>query len=126
MDASEMMKLRTGDSATGAARIMRALERSNANNLMIKLPSDSEAAIENIQKFTNAANVNLLDAIVDGKSRAARGHVPISGAGRNYFSLAGHTDARLGSGGQIGRASCRERGCQYVSISVVAGSLQIK
>src|SRR3546814_2121833 len=99
MDASEMMKLRTGDSATGAARIMRALERSNANNLMIKLPSDSEAAIENIQKFTNAANVNLLDAIVDGKSRAARGHVPISGAGRNYFSLAGNTDARLGRGG---------------------------
>src|SRR3546814_9107460 len=58
MDASEMTKLRTGDSATGAARIMRALERSNASNLMIKLPSDSEAAIENIQKFTNAANVN--------------------------------------------------------------------
>src|SRR3546814_12022298 len=25
---------------------------------------------------------------------------------------------------QIGRASCRERGCQYVSISVVAGSLK--
>src|SRR3546814_3545781 len=51
MDASEMTKLRTGDSATGAARIMRALERSNASNLMIKLPSDSEAAIENIQKL---------------------------------------------------------------------------
>src|SRR3546814_17426175 len=27
---------------------------------------------------------------------------------------------------QIGRASCRERVCQYVSISVVAGSLQKK
>src|SRR3546814_14868052 len=26
--------------------------------------------------------------------------------------------------GQIGRASCRERVCQYVSISVVAGSLK--
>src|SRR3546814_10924487 len=26
--------------------------------------------------------------------------------------------------GQIGRASCRERGCQYVSISVVAVSLK--
>src|SRR3546814_12030886 len=27
---------------------------------------------------------------------------------------------------QIGRASCRERGCQYVAISVVAGSLKKK
>src|SRR3546814_20279114 len=30
----------------------------------------------------------------------------------------------LGAGVQIGRASCRERVCQYVSISVVAGSLK--
>src|SRR3546814_20569143 len=29
-------------------------------------------------------------------------------------------------GGQIGRESCRERGCQYVSISVVAGSIKKK
>src|SRR3546814_12166876 len=84
MDASEMTKLRTGDSATGAARIMRALERSNASNLLIKLPSDSEAAIENLQKFTNAAYVNLLDAIVDGQSRAAPGPGLISGVGRHY------------------------------------------
>src|SRR3546814_17947623 len=28
-----------------------------------------------------------------------------------------------GMGGQIGRAARRERGCQYVSITVVAGSL---
>src|SRR3546814_18460108 len=28
-----------------------------------------------------------------------------------------------GYGDEIGRASCRERGCQYVKISVVAGSL---
>src|SRR3546814_14004924 len=27
---------------------------------------------------------------------------------------------------EIGRAACRERGCQYVSISVVAGSLKKK
>src|SRR3546814_11015371 len=32
----------------------------------------------------------------------------------------------LGQTGQIGRASCRERVCQYVSISVVAGSLKKK
>src|SRR3546814_11933755 len=30
------------------------------------------------------------------------------------------------AGGQIGRASCRERACQYVSISVGAVSLQKK
>src|SRR3546814_20034670 len=29
-------------------------------------------------------------------------------------------------GGEIGRASCRERVCQYVEISVVAGSLKKK
>src|SRR3546814_15867796 len=31
-----------------------------------------------------------------------------------------------GVGGKIGRASCRERGCQYVEISVVAVSLKKK
>src|SRR3546814_13886549 len=29
-----------------------------------------------------------------------------------------------GGGFQLGRASCRERGCQYVKVSVVAGSLK--
>src|SRR3546814_18723480 len=57
VDASEMTKLRTGDSATGAARIMRALERSNASNLMIRLPSESGAEMGNMQKVTNEANV---------------------------------------------------------------------
>src|SRR3546814_12872443 len=32
----------------------------------------------------------------------------------------------VAGGAEIGRASCRERGCQYVSISVVAGSLKKK
>src|SRR3546814_11778648 len=31
-----------------------------------------------------------------------------------------------GEGGEIGRASCRERVCQYVSISVFSGSLKKK
>src|SRR3546814_15761568 len=31
---------------------------------------------------------------------------------------------RLHAGNQIGRASCRERVCQFVSISVVAGSIK--
>src|SRR3546814_14497165 len=34
--------------------------------------------------------------------------------------------SRHGSHHEIGRASCRERVCQYVSISVVAGSLKKK
>src|SRR3546814_17985115 len=33
-------------------------------------------------------------------------------------------DIALGIGGQIGRASCRERACQYVSCAVGAGFLQ--
>src|SRR3546814_11709757 len=36
------------------------------------------------------------------------------------------SDAVAGSGGEIGRASCRERVCQYGSISVVAASLKKK
>src|SRR3546814_20248555 len=32
--------------------------------------------------------------------------------------------ARFTQNDQIGRASCRESGCQYVSISVVAGQLK--
>src|SRR3546814_18810659 len=35
-------------------------------------------------------------------------------------------DARFKSGIEIGRASCRERGCQYVEITVVAVSLKKK
>src|SRR3546814_12033677 len=38
------------------------------------------------------------------------------------FTLIGHYDLAR----EIGRASCRERVCQYVSISVVAGALKKK
>src|SRR3546814_13467497 len=44
---------------------------------------------------------------------------------RLQFGLLG-SDPRLGRGDQIGRASCRERVCPYVSISVVAVSLKQK
>src|SRR3546814_18333670 len=37
-----------------------------------------------------------------------------------------HPTVQHGNAGQIGRASCRERVCQYVSISVVAVSLKKK
>src|SRR3546814_2691971 len=47
-DATELTKLRTGDSATGAAPIMRALERPHASNIMIQLTSDYAASIEKI------------------------------------------------------------------------------
>src|SRR3546814_13427899 len=43
--------------------------------------------------------------------------VALLGAGR--YSI-------IGKGGKIGRASCRERVCQYVKIWVVAGSLKKK
>src|SRR3546814_17571218 len=41
-------------------------------------------------------------------------------------ALEGDADASAGVLEQIGRASCRERVCQYVSISVVAVSLKKK
>src|SRR3546814_18375241 len=43
--------------------------------------------------------------------------------GVDLFSLSKVT---VGDRAQIGRASCRERVCQYVSISVVAGPLKQK
>src|SRR3546814_13145688 len=40
--------------------------------------------------------------------------------------VVGRAEPGGGHGGEIGRASCRERVCQYVSISVVAVSLKNK
>src|SRR3546814_12101422 len=49
-------------------------------------------------------------------------------ATRKFFPEHGTPEGllALGEAGQIGRASCRERVCQYVSISVVAVSLKKK
>src|SRR3546814_16605085 len=43
-----------------------------------------------------------------------------------YPSMTISGNAAPGQSTEIGRASCRERVCQYVSISVVAGSLKKK
>src|SRR3546814_20502166 len=70
----------------------------------------------------------------------AVGHADFRPAGLQYQYLGadaariGHDEANQpaeqgaaeGQAGQIGRASCRERGCQYVSISVVAVALKKK
>src|SRR3546814_17862847 len=58
-----------------------------------------------------------------------RGSVRVSAqlaAGRDVFLLGfvNRRDHRLSVDRKIGRASCRERVCQYVSISVVAVSLK--
>src|SRR3546814_5349223 len=51
----------------------------------------------------------------------------IVGEVRRLVTRAGHEAAKAGhEPGQIGRASCRERVCQYVEISVVAVSLKKK
>src|SRR3546814_16626289 len=46
--------------------------------------------------------------------------------GRTGFTFINAAFAYTRPGGKIGRASCRERVCQYVSISVVAVSLKQK
>src|SRR3546814_14312668 len=56
---------------------------------------------------------------VVGEGAAGGGDRPR--AGEDVLLARGATDP-----GQIGRASCRERGCQYVLILVVAGSLKKK
>src|SRR3546814_14440015 len=50
---------------------------------------------------------------------------PVAGMSHEEREETGNLLRRIG-GQQIGRASCRERVCQYVSISVVAGSLKKK
>src|SRR3546814_9001526 len=63
----------------------------------------------------------------DGEGHRCR-QVGVSGAGAH--ALHSRREHGRTSGGvevqEIGRASCRERVCQYVSISVVAGSLKKK
>src|SRR3546814_7482585 len=63
-----------------------------------------------------------------GRRPAARRADPAdsgNGLGKPYFASGAHGAALERNGqGQIGRASCRERVCQYVSISVAAGSLK--
>src|SRR3546814_16892148 len=66
-----------------------------------------------------------------GAARAAQGggHAPASGEGHQHRLDRRHAPETLGNlqlprieGCEIGRESCRERGCQYVWISAVAAS----
>src|SRR3546814_15026152 len=47
-------------------------------------------------------------------------------AGLSWSTRGGALAVLDAEGGKIGRAACRERGCQYVEISVVAGALKKK
>src|SRR3546814_19684589 len=59
-----------------------------------------------------------------GLDRAAADHAALRK--RPRAAAGGRARISNGDAGQIGRASCRERVCQYVSISVVAVSLKKK
>src|SRR3546814_20926919 len=66
-----------------------------------------------------------------GGNLLRRSAAPLRGVGfRGFFSCTPKQVAGVGIGRhrhlQIGRASCRERVCQYVEISVVAVSLKTK
>src|SRR3546814_12165120 len=84
---------------------------------------------------TGHDDARRIDAVVGGTGVEVRvcGAVLPDDLGDGHLRAEGvvlHGDHEHASGqaprDKIGRASCRERGCQYVSISVVAGSLQKK
>src|SRR3546814_17139909 len=84
--------------------------------------------------------------IVAAEEEVCRNGLPRDAEGLRRLKAMGFSDKRLaylapqsahlqpgtrtatarGSGLKIGRASCRERGCEYVSVSVVAVSLKKK
>src|SRR3546814_18168935 len=64
------------------------------------------------------------DMVAKAKRMALRHHM--AEAGDRVIIIAGVPFKTPGSPNEIGRASCRERVCQYVKISVVAGTLQKK
>src|SRR3546814_16019219 len=55
-----------------------------------------------------------------------KGHGPFPAGPRRGAKFAPFHKGKWDQAAEIGRASCRERVCQYVSISVVAVSLQTK
>src|SRR3546814_15595608 len=67
----------------------------------------------------------LLGALAGALHHHAVARRADAGGGEDPLALdLDHAGEAVAVGAEIGRASCRERGCQYVSISVVAVSLK--
>src|SRR3546814_15122405 len=99
-------------------------------------------ATQGIELLRASTDAMIVNNLLDGSIRAREGATytatnNVVGSAL-YFDAAGG-DLRLGNGeavrgrgrslpegGQIGRASCRERVCQYVEITVVAGPFKKK
>src|SRR3546814_19533666 len=83
-----------------------------------QVPNDPGAALEAVARLRGlrerdeAADMMLADALA-ALPKAARRNMLLAYLGFPFYDIAP----------QIGRASCRERVCPYVSITVVAGSL---
>src|SRR3546814_20734770 len=93
-------------------------ERSREVTRLRNVAAELEDDIAALQR-ERANLIGQPQALADVTSHfvAAAGY-PTAGAPGQYIVLEGKAKAL-----QIGRASCRERVCQYVSISVVAVSL---
>lgn len=92
MEPGEMSTLRTEDSSSGAARLLRAMSEANANRAV---PFGPHAAARNVSTFMNAAGAAAIDTIsihdgnytslasqgdrVHGENFMARGDKPANG-----------------------------------------------
>src|SRR3546814_11552657 len=79
-----------------------------------------QATIPMVVAVSRVASVHYAEIVASVSSRSAG---PGTRANIDEFT---RTTARAIEAVEIGRASCRERGCQYVLISVVSVSLKQK
>jgi hypothetical protein len=95
INVNEMSKLRTGDTASGAGVLLRAIDRSNASNMILKTgdaPADLKASA-NIGAFARDVGIRHFDTIANGRSlTASREGLPSQH--EPFFSLEGVEDGK--------------------------------
>lgn len=65
MDVSEMRNMRTGEVGSGASKLLRAIENTNAVSLIAKMPTEDRAAESNIAAFSRDTGIRHLDTIAN-------------------------------------------------------------
>src|SRR3546814_10450557 len=118
--ASELTGLRRRDLVLGTGAHVRCLGKGRKERCT-PLRRDTAKALQNWLKEWRSDDDGPLFTSIRGDplSRDALEHLV-----RKHCLTAARSSPSLASKREIGRVSCRERVCQYVLISVVAGSLK--